>query len=425
MKRSEKILNALGQAYFTLSSNNSLESSITNVLGILGKATDVDRVYIFQNFKNSDNEEIFSQKYEWTKENISIQIDNPELQDLPWSIFADLHLVMLARKTYSAIVKDIKDDFFRETLQSQEIKAVLFVPIYSNDLFWGWVGFDNCQTDETFTESQQDALLALASTIGNVIAMQKQQAEIQLANDRLKTALNSEKEVNKLKSRFVTTASHEFRTPLSTISGSTELMEMYISEIPNLKLAEKYEKHIDRIKKEINRMVILLNDTLILEKQSLGKYTFNPSQFSLSLFISNFLNEYYAKKLEDKRIVLKMPKSPLDIKSDSQILTHIISNLLDNALKYSAENTTVKLIVEPFTSEIKISIIDQGIGIPEEEQVHLFESFFRASNVVGIVGTGLGLTIVKQFVELLNGTITYSSALNKGSEFSITLPLKH
>lgn len=425
MKRSEKILNALGQAYFTLSSNNSLESSITNVLGILGKATDVDRVYIFQNFKNSDNEEVFSQKYEWTKENISIQIDNPELQDLPWSIFADLHLVMLERKTYSAIVKDIKDDFFRETLQSQEIKAVLFVPIYSNDLFWGWVGFDNCQTDETFTESQQDALLALASTIGNVIAMQKQQAEIQLANDRLKTALNSEKEVNKLKSRFVTTASHEFRTPLSTISGSTELMEMYISEIPNLKLAEKYEKHIDRIKKEINRMVILLNDTLILEKQSLGKYTFNPSQFSLSLFISNFLNEYYAKKLEDKRIVLKMPKSPLDIKSDSQILTHIISNLLDNALKYSAENTTVKLIVEPFTSEIKISIVDQGIGIPEEEQVHLFESFFRASNVVGIVGTGLGLTIVKQFVELLNGTITYSSALNKGSEFSITLPLKH
>jgi two-component system, LuxR family, sensor kinase FixL len=255
--------------------------------------------------------------------------------------------------------------------------------------------------------------------------MQKQQAEIQLANDRLKTALNSEKEVNKLKSRFVTTASHEFRTPLSTISGSTELMEMYISEIPNLKLAEKYEKHIDRIKKEINRMVILLNDTLILEKQSLGKYTFNPSQFSLSLFISNFLNEYYAKKLEDKRIVLKMPKSPLDIKSDSQILTHIISNLLDNALKYSAENTTIKFIVEPFTSEIKISIVDQGIGIPEEEQVHLFESFFRASNVVGIVGTGLGLTIVKQFVELLNGTITYSSALNKGSEFSITLPLKH
>ncbi len=251
MKRSEKILNALGQAYFSLSSNNSLESSITDVLGILGKATDVDRVYIFQNFKNSDKEEIFSQRYEWTKENITIQIDNPELQDIPWSIFADLRLVMLERKTYSAIVKEIKNDSFRETLQSQEIKAVLFVPIYSNDLFWGWVGFDNCQTDETFTESQQDALLVLASTIGNVIAMQKQQAEIQLANDRLKTALNSEKEVNKLKSRFVTTASHEFRTPLSTISGSTELMEMYISEISNLKLAEKFEKHINRIKKKL------------------------------------------------------------------------------------------------------------------------------------------------------------------------------
>jgi signal transduction histidine kinase len=425
MKRSEKILNALGQAYFTLSSNNSLESSITNVLGILGKATDVDRVYIFQNFQNSDNEEIFSQRYEWTKENITIQIDNPELQDIPWSIFMDLRLVMLERKTYSAIVKEIKNDYFRETLQSQEIKAVLFVPIYSNDLFWGWVGFDNCQTDETFTESQQDALLVLASTIGNVIAMQKQQAEIQLANDRLKTALNSEKEVNKLKSRFVTTASHEFRTPLSTISGSTELMEMYISEISNLKLAEKYEKHINRIKKEINRMVILLNDTLILEKQSLGKYSYNPSQFSLSLYISNFVNEYYLQKIDNNRIKLIMPDLPMDIRSDSQILTHIISNLLDNALKYSAENSTVKLIVEPFATEIKISIIDQGIGIPEDEQVHLFESFFRASNVLGIAGTGLGLTIVKQFVELLNGTITYSSALNKGSEFSITLPIKH
>jgi signal transduction histidine kinase len=255
--------------------------------------------------------------------------------------------------------------------------------------------------------------------------MQKQQAEIQLANDRLKTALNSEKEVNKLKSRFVTTASHEFRTPLSTISGSTELMEMYISEISNLKLAEKYEKHINRIKKEINRMVILLNDTLILEKQSMGKYSYNPSHFSLSLYISNFINEYYLQKIDNNRIKLIIPDLPIDIRSDSQILTHVISNLLDNALKYSAENSTVKLIVEPFATEIKISIIDQGIGIPEDEQVHLFESFFRASNVLGIAGTGLGLTIVKQFVELLNGTITYSSALNKGSEFSITLPIKH
>jgi signal transduction histidine kinase len=114
----------------------------------------------------------------------------------------------------------------------------------------------------------------------------------------------------------------------------------------------------------------------------------------------------------------------MEIKSDPQILTHIMSNLLDNALKYSAENTSVKLKVEPFPTGIKISILDKGIGIPEDEQVHLFESFFRASNVIGIVGTGLGLTIVKQFVELLNGTISYSSALNKGSEFSITLPLQ-
>ncbi len=172
-------------------------------------------------------------------------------------------------------------------------------------------------------------------------------------------------------------------------------------------------------------MVILLNDTLILEKQSMGKYSYNPSHFSLSLYISNFINEYYLQKIDNNRIKLIIPDLPIDIRSDSQILTHVISNLLDNALKYSAENSTVKLIVEPFATEIKISIIDQGIGIPEDEQVHLFESFFRASNVLGIAGTGLGLTIVKQFVELLNGTITYSSTLNKGSEFSITLPIKH
>jgi signal transduction histidine kinase len=170
-------------------------------------------------------------------------------------------------------------------------------------------------------------------------------------------------------------------------------------------------------------MVVLLNDTLILEKQSLGKYSYNPSNFSLSLYLSNFVNEYYSQKIDNKRIKLIMPDLPMDIRSDSQILTHIMSNLLDNALKYSDENTTVKLKVEPLSSGIQISIIDQGIGIPEDEQVHLFESFFRASNVVGIVGTGLGLTIVKQFVELLNGTITYTSALNKGSEFTITLPL--
>lgn len=424
MKKSDDILNALGQAYLTLSSHNKFEDSIVKVLSILGKSTDVDRIYIFQNFENEEGVKFFSQKYEWARESISIQIDNPILQNIDWALYKELYAVLSHRKTYSAIVENIEEELMRESLQSQQIKAVIIVPIFSNDYFWGWVGFDNCQTNEVFSKSQQDALLVLASTIGNVIAMQKQQTEIQLANERLKTALNTEIEVNKLKTRFVSIASHEFRTPLSTISGSTELMELYLKDIPNFQISEKCRKHINNIKKEINRMTILLDDTLILEKQSLGKYTFNPTYFSLNAFIENFIEENYTSNNGIKRIVIKLPKEPIEIYTDNQILPHILSNLIDNALKYSDENSFVECVVKASANKVKISIIDKGIGIPKNEQKHLFESFFRSSNVVGIVGTGLGLNIVKQFIEIIKGEITFKSMLNIGSEFNVILPLK-
>jgi PAS domain S-box-containing protein len=233
-------------------------------------------------------------------------------------------------------------------------------------------------------------------------------------------ALEKEKELNELKSRFVTTASHEFRTPLATILSSVSLIGRYNQPEDE----EKRIKHINRIKSAVNNLTEILNDFLSLSKLEEGIIRNNPESILIRQFSAEIAEELREMTKEGQYIKYQHNGAENAI-ADRQLLKNILINLLSNAIKYSPEHKEIlfSTLVDS-SGQLKITIQDFGMGIPEQDQPLLFERFFRAHNAGNIQGTGLGLNIVKKYVELMEGEITFESQLNKGSIFTILLPCK-
>jgi PAS domain S-box-containing protein len=229
--------------------------------------------------------------------------------------------------------------------------------------------------------------------------------------------MEKEKELNDLKSRFVSMASHEFRTPLSTVLSSVSLLSKYTSTEDQ----SKRDKHIDRIKSSVKTLTDILNEFLSLGRIEEGKVEMNPEVFDLVEFINGMNNEMSVLLKPGQNFIFNH-KGITESYTDTNLLKHIMINLISNAIKFSPENASIIIDAEVTTTHTKISITDKGIGIPISDQVHLFERFFRATNVTNIQGTGLGLHIVGRYVELLNGSIHCHSEFENGSSFIINLP---
>ena len=237
----------------------------------------------------------------------------------------------------------------------------------------------------------------------------------------LDQSLKREQELNSMKTKFISIASHEFRTPLSTVLSSLSLVEKY----SELKDGEKREKHIERIKKSIRNLTEILNDILSVNKIEEGKVSVNPEKLDIYALVHDMISELTGLLKPGQHILFeKNPSEDPMVILDPKLLRHILINLLTNAIKFSGENTTITISVTTQKSEIFIRIIDQGIGIPVKDHKKLFTRFFRSSNVENIQGTGLGLSIVQQYVNYLDGSIKFSSEVGKGSIFNVNLPRK-
>ncbi|HSZ24909.1 MAG TPA: PAS domain-containing sensor histidine kinase [Cytophagaceae bacterium] len=234
----------------------------------------------------------------------------------------------------------------------------------------------------------------------------------------VKDALKKEMELNELKSRFVTMASHEFRTPLSAILSSVSL----ISKYNDPKDDEKRIKHINRIKSSVANLTGILNDFLSLSKLDEGKVLNTPVEFD-SAELAREIVEEISPILKTNQVLLYHHYGENSIVTlDKNIIKTICLNLLSNAIKYSSEGKEIEFIVSIHPDYIDLAIKDNGIGIPEADKQHLFNRFFRAQNAGNIEGTGLGLNIVKRYTDLLNGKISFLSELNKGTSFTVTIP---
>ena len=243
--------------------------------------------------------------------------------------------------------------------------------------------------------------------------VRKREAEI-------REALQKEKELSELKSRFVSMASHEFRTPLSTILSSVNLIQRYITEEEQ----DKRERHIVKIKSAVQNLNGILNDFLSLSRLDEGKYKVDVRKVLWPEFYLNLLEDLKSLMKKGQQVVVQNQIKQSQLILDEKILTNIMNNLLSNAFKYSPEFSTITLWFRLEENWFHVEVEDHGIGIPKNEQRHLFSRFFRAENAENIEGTGLGLHIVKQYVSVLGGEINFTSEVDKGSKFNIRFPLE-
>lgn len=259
-------------------------------------------------------------------------------------------------------------------------------------------------------------LVGSENEVDRILLVEKNISEQKQAEQDMISALVKERELNELKSRFVSMASHEFRTPLATILSSLNLVVRHADN----NNPEGIEKHVARIRSSVENLTSILNDFLSLEKLEQGKVHCRPEEFDMYNLVHSVCEEIDSISKDGQQIERLVPKECL-VQLDPQLIRNILLNLLSNAVKYSPENSVIHLSVA-LAARLEITIKDEGMGIPKEDQQHLFERFFRAKNATNIQGTGLGLNIVKKHVDLMQGTINFESIPEQGTTFIISLP---
>ena len=254
----------------------------------------------------------------------------------------------------------------------------------------------------------------LETTINKLLETNRKLEESQT---NLLISLAKEKELNELKTRFVSMASHEFRTPLSTVMSSASIISKYASETEQ----DNRVKHVDRIKSAVNNLTGILNDFLSLSKLEEGYIKVNKEEIDLSELCDEVQKELEGLLKGSQKIIHSTIGGTYTFNSDKRILKNVFFNLISNAVKYSSLDSNIQCKLEYFPEFVLVHIEDNGIGIPKEDQKHLFSRFFRAKNAENIQGTGLGLHIVQQYLKLLNGTIEFVSEEGKGSIFTVKI----
>jgi signal transduction histidine kinase len=242
--------------------------------------------------------------------------------------------------------------------------------------------------------------------------------KLEESQQELSEALDKEKELNEIKSRFVSMASHEFRTPLTTVLSSASLLAKYTAAEDQ----EKRNKHIQRIKNSVNNLNEVLEDFLSLGKLNEGKLDTKQEQINLKDIMADTVEEMKALLKKGQHFLLEY-EGVENVVTDKTLLRNILINLISNAIKFSDEGKPITIKGKVTKERAAISVTDEGIGISEEDQQHLFSSFFRAANTTNIQGTGLGLHIVKRYVDLLGGQVEIQSELNNGTICNFSIPI--
>jgi PAS domain S-box-containing protein len=254
----------------------------------------------------------------------------------------------------------------------------------------------------------------------NFISVENDITQLKQAEDNIKNSLQKEKELNELKSQFVSIASHEIRTPLASIQSSSDLIRIFLEndQVPK----DKVEKHIDKIESQITRLSTIMSNLLTVGRINLGKFDLHKNEIDIENFVKNIINEYFAVTSDGRQVIFNVSGEKHKSHIDKVLMSQVLINLISNAIKYSTGKPNPEVNLEYQSDNFTIEVKDKGIGIPAGQHKNIFNSFFRANNVENIQGTGLGLVIVKKFVEMHKGKISFTSTLGKGTSFKIKFP---
>lgn len=254
-----------------------------------------------------------------------------------------------------------------------------------------------------------------------IIIRKETELELINAKEEISLSLEIEKKLNDLKTRFVSMVSHEYRTPLTIILSSTYLLDIFYKK----QLTSDFNKQLSIIQDTVDNLVKLLDDILIISRSDAGKLKVESKPLNIVSLIDGIILQTSVIDKNKHKFTFNYDNDNLIINSDEYLMQQIINNLISNALKYSPKDSFVKMNLEDNQEKIILTINDDGIGIPNEDQVNLFDSFFRAKNTTGISGTGLGLAIVKRYVDALGGKISFQSNVNQGTTFHVEIPKNH
>jgi signal transduction histidine kinase len=314
---------------------------------------------------------------------------------------------------------------YLELMQSLQVQSNIVAPIIQDHDLWGILVVHQCGQTRQWTEADVRLLQQLGIQLGIAIQqaelyrqLKQQNHELEIANHHLELVLQREKGLSDLKSNFLSLTAHEFRTPMTTIRSSAELLESFDCDPEEKKLLFR------QIHNAIDYMVKMLDDIRFMSRRSDEQKALNPQSIDLLSLVKDIvtnLREVLHFKHQYQCVSQDLPKITF---LDERMTRQILENLLSNAMKYSSPREMIQVrFLGQDGLGVCIEVEDRGMGIPETEQSRIYETFYRAKNVAGMKGTGLGLAIVKRCVELCNGTIHVESEVNKGTCFKVYLPL--
>ena len=252
----------------------------------------------------------------------------------------------------------------------------------------------------------------------NVSIIEKMTLDQQKHATRLSKALEKEREYNALQSEFVAMASHEFRTPLAIIDGTAQRIERRLHKMP----PEDLQQRVQKIRHAVKRMLVLIESTLSAARLEAGKIELDFGKCDLSAVVADVCRRQQELSPQHE-IVLSQGRGPGEISGDAKKLEQVFTNLLSNAVKYAPDSPRIEVCLAASGGQMVVSVRDQGLGIPADDLPRLFQRYFRARTATGIAGTGIGLNLVKRFVELHGGAIEVESVEGEGSTFTVRLPI--
>ncbi|YAG16270.1 histidine kinase [Nostoc sp. DSM 114161] len=402
-----------------------IQATLNVTVAEVHKLLKVDRVLIYRTFTDGTGKVIAEALTPGYKSILN--------ESFPPECFPEeCYLRYVQGETYALSDRNLRESpsCLIQFMEDMQIRAKLVIPIIQHGELWGLLIAHQCSRPRQWKSGEIDLLQQLANQLAIATQQSGLYAQLQVelnerkkAEEQIFKALEKEKELSDLKSRFISMTSHEFRTPLAVIASSAGILKSFSHKLDE----QQKQRHLQCIQTYVQHTTQLLDDILLINKAEAGKLVFKPSSVNLVDFCQTLIDELQLSSPNHHLVFSPQyqgnPADKNHFIMDSQLLRQILSNLLSNAVKYSSSgsNIQIDLLIQ---EQIAVFLIqDEGIGISVEDLQHLFESFYRGSNVGNTPGTGLGLTIVNKCVCLYKGRITFASQIGVGTTFRLELPL--
>ncbi|MCH7397959.1 ATP-binding protein [Belliella sp. DSM 107340] len=419
--RNEKMLKSIAMATKELLSNPDFALATQKVITVLGEGASVDRVYLFENSIGEDGNLYSSQRFEWSASGVPPEINNPVLQDIPMKFYGEAVGYLEKNQVYQSIVSQIQDQELKDLLTGQDIKSILLIPIFINQRFWGYVGFDDCTYERVWSDAESALLLSFADSISN--ALERRNLEQNLIK-----SMQQAREASLAKSEFLANMSHEIRTPLNGVIGFSDLLL-------RTSLDERQRSYLNSITQSGNLLLELINDILDFSKIEAGKLELSPIRVNLRGIAEESLNVIKpVAEVKNIKLILSLDlKLPDIVILDMIRIKQVLINLLSNAVKFTDEGEIElsiqvnELNANTHQSKIIFSVRDSGIGVSKEKEKIIFEAFAQEDNSTTrkYGGTGLGLSICNKLLELMDSKLELETEPLKGSDFYFELDVPY